>query len=60
MTADKSREQLRRDLYLLEMSADPNDRRHGTITGYSYGCRCHKCMAARKNRDKPRDRRVAV
>ena len=28
--------------------ANPDDPRHGTITGYQYGCRCEKCKAADK------------
>lgn len=32
---------------LQEMSADHGDRRHGTISGYSYGCRCERCRKAR-------------
>lgn len=32
---------------LAEMRADPSDRRHGTATGYNYGCRCDRCRAAK-------------
>lgn len=32
---------------LAEMRADPSDRRHGTVTGYNYGCRCDRCRAAK-------------
>ena len=59
MTADKSREELRRERYLAEMDADPSDRRHGTLHGYSCGCRCNRCVTARRNRDKPRKRVTA-
>lgn len=31
---------------LAEMKADPNDRSHGKLTGYTYGCRCAKCRGA--------------
>jgi len=31
---------------LEKLLADPNDHRHGTTTGYDYGCRCLKCKAA--------------
>ena len=32
---------------LAGMRADPRDRRHGTVTGYNYGCRCDRCRAAK-------------
>lgn len=32
---------------LAGMRADPSDRRHGTVTGYNYGCRCDRCRAAK-------------
>ena len=34
---------------LAELEADPDDPRHGTYTGYCYGCRCDRCV--RENRD---------
>ena len=38
---------------------DPNDPRHGTLTGHnSYGCRCTRCCAA--SRGYERRRRAAI
>lgn len=31
-----------------EILSDPDDRAHGTATGYRYGCRCDRCREARK------------
>ena len=32
--------------YLRVLRENPNDRRHGTTTGYWYGCRCEACHEA--------------
>lgn len=32
-----------------EMLSDRDDRSHGTMTGYKYGCRCFKCRMANHN-----------
>ena len=38
---------------LYELETNPNDSRHGTPTGYAYGCRCERCrLAAKKYRYK--------
>lgn len=47
----KSAEAVRKRL--IAMIDDPGDKRHGTPTGYKYGCRCDRCVeAARENRKK--------
>lgn len=57
MTAYLSKKR-RNARYFFEMSADPNDRRHGTPTGYKYGCRCDACRAAMSaHRDARRGKR---
>lgn len=33
---------------LAEMQANPDDPRHGSATGYTYGCRCEACAEARR------------
>lgn len=38
--------------------ADMDDPRHGTASGYTYGCRCARCrMAGREASRRPRPRR---
>ena len=32
-----------------QMEADPSDPKHGTTTGYQYGCRCERCRAVGKD-----------
>ena len=60
LTGDKTREQVRRERCLAELKADSGDPRHGTMTGYTYGCRCRRCKTARFNRDQPRERKVTA
>ncbi len=40
--------------------SDPTDPKHGTATGYCYGCRCEACLDAgrAKNREAMRQRRL--
>lgn len=38
--------------HLYELRANPNDRRHGTQTGYQYGCRCRRCRDANAERSR--------
>ena len=41
---------------LKRLERDPRDRRHGTVTGYTAGCRCKDCKAVM--RDYQRRRRT--
>ena len=41
---------------LKQMQANPEDPRHGTVTGYSYGCRCEACRQAHSEHEKARRR----
>lgn len=50
MGADRGREARRIGRYLAELEADENDRRHGTQTGYAYGCRCERCLEWKRKR----------
>lgn len=47
----KTKEELRREKYRKAME-DQSNPYHGTLTGYSYGCRCKRCKMARGMRDK--------
>lgn len=42
---------------LKAMQNDPEDARHGTTTGYRYGCRCEACREANSASHKARRRR---
>lgn len=46
-----SREDARKAKALAQMQQDWGDRRHGTLYGYTLGCRCRKCKVARGMRD---------
>lgn len=53
----KRREQKAR--YLARMRSNPDDKLHGTPGGYTIGCRCERCMKARRAYEKVRpERRV--
>lgn len=40
---------IRRDRKAMEQMQDHNDPRHGTRTGYVYGCRCDRCKQVVKD-----------
>lgn len=40
---------VKRDAALKELRANPDDRRHGKMTGYQHGCRCERCWQAYKD-----------
>ena len=44
--AEVEAEQKRRsaERQLEKLLRDPEDPRHGTVTGYNYGCRCERCL----------------
>lgn len=46
--------------YRAELAANPGDRRHGTETGYAYGCRCDECLEAGREAWRLRRRREAA
>lgn len=48
--SESERNERRRNRYLEEMEENPEDPRHGTLTGYAYGCRCERCVAAKRQR----------
>lgn len=50
------RHQVYRAKYLAEMQANPDDHRHGTLTGYSYGCKCVRCAEARRINDRSKSK----
>lgn len=36
-------ERARKAKHLAKLVSDSSDQRHGTYTGYMYGCRCERC-----------------
>lgn len=53
MMVEITQEELRKLRAAKEM-LDPNDRRHGTPSGYTIGCRCESCKQARSRYKKQR------
>ena len=51
MACKRSRELIRK-----AMQEDPDHPKHGTPTGYTYGCRCEKCTAAHTEAAKRRSK----
>lgn len=39
-----------RERILKQMQEDPGHEKHGTATGYTYGCRCERCCEAQAER----------
>lgn len=55
----RKREKYRKRV-MAELDADADDKRHGTILGYTVGCRCLPCTLARRfYMQEWRDRRKA-
>lgn len=49
-----------RKKHLKAMLENPDDKRHGTRTGYLYGCRCEKCSGTWSDRQKDYYKRLLV
>lgn len=50
----RKRRKKRKDSYLARMQRNPDDRLHGTNSGYQYGCRCDKCVQHHREYEKKR------
>lgn len=48
-----------RDRILQQMQTDPGHEKHGTPTGYTYGCRCERCREAQAERKRKYARRTS-
>lgn len=42
--------------YKRQLETNPNDERHGMVTGYKYGCRCQRCRDAYRDYEKRKRR----